>query len=65
MYYTNKIDTILFDMDGTVLDSEGVFEKAQLLLLEEYNIFINIIFLFNIIYKLNEFISIILNIIFT
>ena len=37
----DNIKGILFDMDGTVLDSEGLFEKAQLLLLEEYNVFSN------------------------
>jgi len=37
----DNIKGILFDMDGTVLDSEGLFEKAQILLLKEYNIFIN------------------------
>ena len=30
------IKGVLFDMDGTVLDSEGLFEEAQLQLLEEY-----------------------------
>ena len=34
----NNIKGVLFDMDGTVLDSEGLFEKAQLLLLKEYSI---------------------------
>ena len=34
----NNIKGILFDMDGTVLDSEGLFDKSQLLLLEEYSI---------------------------
>tara|TARA_B100000579_G_scaffold226968_1_gene185843 strand:+ start:564 stop:1235 length:672 start_codon:yes stop_codon:yes gene_type:complete len=34
----NNIKGILFDMDGTVLDSEGLFDEAQLLLLNEYNI---------------------------
>ena len=38
MYSTNKINGILFDMDGTVLDSEGLFEAAQIKLLNEYNI---------------------------
>ena len=33
-----NIKGILFDMDGTVLDSEGLFEESQLLLLKEYNI---------------------------
>ncbi len=37
----DNIKGILFDMDGTVLDSEGLFEKAQLLLLEEFNVFSN------------------------
>ena len=34
----NNIDGILFDMDGTVLDTEGLSENAQILLLNEYNI---------------------------
>ena len=34
----NKINGILFDMDGTVLDSEGLFDQAQILLLKEYGI---------------------------
>ena len=38
MSNSNKIKGVLFDMDGTVLDSEGSFVKAQLLLLQEYNI---------------------------
>ena len=38
LYNTNKIDGILFDMDGTVLDSEGLFDQAQLKLLNEYEI---------------------------
>jgi beta-phosphoglucomutase-like phosphatase (HAD superfamily) len=33
-----KIKGILFDMDGTVLDSEALFEEGQVLLLEEYNV---------------------------
>ena len=33
-----KINGVLFDMDGTVLDSEALFEEAQILLLEEYNV---------------------------
>ena len=36
-----NIKGVLFDMDGTVLDSEGLFEKSQLLLLEDYNIISN------------------------
>ena len=38
MYNTNKISGILFDMDGTVLDSEGLFDSAQIKLLNEYGI---------------------------
>ena len=38
LHNTNKINGILFDMDGTVLDSEGLFEAAQMRLLDEYNI---------------------------
>ena len=34
----NNIKGVLFDMDGTVLDSEELFDKAQLLLLKEYGI---------------------------
>jgi len=34
----NNIKGILFDMDGTVLNSEPLFDEAQLLLLKEYNI---------------------------
>ena len=37
-YNPYKIEGVLFDMDGTVLDSEGLFEQAQLLLLEEYGV---------------------------
>ena len=36
-----NIKGILFDLDGTVLDSEGLFEEAQILLLKEYGIFID------------------------
>ena len=36
MYNTNKIESILFDMDGTVLDSEKLFAKAELSLVREY-----------------------------
>ena len=38
MHNSHKIKGVLFDMDGTVLDSEGLFEQAQLLLLEEYGV---------------------------
>jgi len=38
MYYTNKIDTILFDMDGTVLASEDIFGISEQRLLESYGI---------------------------
>lgn len=38
MYNTNKYDAIIFDMDGTVLQSEGLFTKAELMLLEDYGI---------------------------
>ncbi len=34
----NNIKGILFDMDGTVLDSEALFDESQILLLKEYNI---------------------------
>ena len=34
----NELKGVLFDMDGTVLDSEGLFDNAQLALLKEYNI---------------------------
>ena len=37
----NKIKGVLFDMDGTVLDSEELFDKAQLLFLEDYGIISN------------------------
>ncbi len=36
-----NIKGILFDMDGTILDSEQLFEKAQIALLKDYNIEIN------------------------
>ncbi|MAJ44634.1 MAG: hypothetical protein CMF96_07820 [Candidatus Marinimicrobia bacterium] len=39
MFNSNKIKGVLFDMDGTVLDSEDLFIKSQLLLLNEYNIY--------------------------
>jgi len=38
MYNTNKIDTILFDMDGTVLASEDIFSASELILLQSYGI---------------------------
>ena len=34
----NNFKGVLFDMDGTVLDSEGLFDEAQLQLLKEYGI---------------------------
>ena len=34
----SHIKCILFDMDGTVLNSEPLFDKAQLLLLDEYGV---------------------------
>ena len=34
----NNIKGILFDMDGTVLDSEALFDDAQLLFLKEFEI---------------------------
>ena len=34
----DNIKGILFDMDGTVLDSEALFEESQILLLKEYSI---------------------------
>lgn len=38
MYNTNKYDAILFDMDGTVLQSENLFSKAELMLLKHYGV---------------------------
>ena len=38
MYSTNKINTILFDMDGTVLASEDIFGTSELILLRDYGI---------------------------
>ena len=38
MYYTNKIKSILFDMDGTVLESEGLFARAEHRLLKHYGV---------------------------
>ena len=42
MYYTNKIKSILFDMDGTVLESEGLFARAEHALLKDYGVEIDI-----------------------
>ena len=42
MYYTNKIKSILFDMDGTVLESEGLFARAEHQLLQSYGVEIDI-----------------------
>ena len=39
--FKNNLRGVLFDMDGTVLDSEGLFDKAQIQYLEENNIFIS------------------------
>ena len=36
-----QIKGILFDMDGTVISSEGLFEKAQKKYLGEKNIIVN------------------------
>ena len=41
LHYTTKFSGILFDMDGTVLDSEGLFDKAQLRFLKENNILVS------------------------
>ena len=41
LYYTTKYCGILFDMDGTVLDSEGLFDKAQLRFLKENDILVS------------------------
>ena len=41
MYNTSKIDTILFDMDGTVLASEDIFGTSELILLQSYGINVN------------------------
>ena len=38
MYNTNKIDTILFDMDCTVLASEDIFSASELILLKSYGV---------------------------
>jgi sugar-phosphatase len=42
MYNTNKIQSILFDMDGTVLESEGLFARAEHQLLKGYGVDIDI-----------------------
>ena len=39
--FKNNLRGVLFDMDGTVLDSEGLFDKAQAQYLKENNIFIS------------------------
>ena len=39
--FKKNIQGILFDMDGTVLDSERLFDKAQIQYLKENNIFIS------------------------
>ena len=41
MYNTTKIKCVLFDMDGTVIDSEGLFDAAQLRLLSDNKIIAN------------------------
>ena len=41
LYYTTKYSGILFDMDGTVLDSEGLFDKTQLRFLKENDILVS------------------------
>ena len=41
LHYTTKYSGILFDMDGTVLDSEGLFDKAQLRFLKENDILVS------------------------
>ena len=41
LYYTTKYSGILFDMDGTILDSEGLFDKAQLRFLKENDILVS------------------------
>ena len=42
MYNTNKIHAIIFDMDGTVLESEGLFSMAEQKLLADYGVNINL-----------------------
>ncbi len=38
MYNTSKIHAIIFDMDGTVLESEGLFTLAEQRLLRDYGV---------------------------
>ena len=38
MYNTSKIHAIIFDMDGTVLESEGLFTLAEQRLLSDYGV---------------------------
>ena len=42
MYNTNKIHAIIFDMDGTVLASEGLFSLAEQKLLQDYGVLVDI-----------------------
>ena len=42
MYNTSKIQSILFDMDGTVLESEGLFGRAEHQLLQNHGVKIDI-----------------------
>ena len=42
MYNTTNIKAILFDMDGTVLESEGLFAKAEHQVLIDYEIQVDI-----------------------
>ena len=42
MYSTTNIKAILFDMDGTVLESEGLFAKAEHQVLVDYGINVDI-----------------------
>ena len=42
MYNTNKIHAIIFDMDGTVLESEGLFSLAEQKLLVDYGVHVNL-----------------------
>ena len=42
MYNTTNIKAILFDMDGTVLESEGLFAKAEHQVLIDYGIQVDI-----------------------